>query len=133
MTGAGPRHVESFRMALEAGVPVMLGSDLPPFWGIDGTNATAWEYGLMADNGLGARGALAAATTVPAGWLGVADRLGTVAVGKEADLLVVDGDPLTDASVVRTVSMVLQGGRVVPGSESGAPRSARQAVPAAGG
>ncbi|MGY2066733.1 amidohydrolase family protein [Blastococcus sp. SYSU DS0619] len=126
--GAGPRHVESYRTALDAGVPVMLGSDLPPFWDIDGTNATAWEYGLMAEHGAGPRGALAAATTVPAAWLGVDDRVGTVGEGKEADLLVVDGDPLTDASAVRRVSMVLQRGRVVPGAGSGA--TTRSAVPA---
>jgi imidazolonepropionase-like amidohydrolase len=118
--GAGPRHAESYRMALDAGVAVMLGSDLPPFWEIDGTNATAWEYGLMAEHGAGPRGALAAATTVPATWLGVDDRLGTVAPGKEADLLVVDGDPLTDPSAVRRVSMVLQRGLVVPGAGSAA-------------
>jgi imidazolonepropionase-like amidohydrolase len=129
--GAGPRHVESYRMALGAGVPVMLGSDLPPFWEIDGTNATAWEYGLMAEHGAGPRGALAAGTTVPAAWLGVDDRLGTVAAGKEADLLVVDGDPLTDASAVRRVSMVLQQGRVVPGAGGAAHPSS--AVVAAGG
>jgi imidazolonepropionase-like amidohydrolase len=121
--GAGPRHAESYRMALDAGVAVMLGSDLPPFWEIDGTNATAWEYGLMAEHGAGPRGALAAATTVPAAWLGVDDRLGTVAPGKEADLLVVDGDPLTDASAVRRVSMVLQRGLVVPGAGSAATAS----------
>jgi len=115
--GAADRHTESFRTALRAGVEVMLGSDLPPFWAIDGTNATAWEYGLMASLGAAAgftpRDALAAATTTPLRWLGADDRLGRVAEGYLADLLVVDGDPLTDATAVRRVDTVIARGQVV--------------------
>lgn len=115
--GAGERHADSFRTALTAGVEVMLGSDLPPFWPIDGTNATAWEYGLMAQLGAAAgftpRDALAAATTVPARWLGVDDRLGRVAPGFLADLVVLDGDPLRDATAVRRASAVVARGHVV--------------------
>ncbi|WP_432564067.1 amidohydrolase family protein [Kineococcus sp. SYSU DK003] len=119
--GAADRHTESFRTALRAGVEVMLGSDLPPFWAIDDTNATAWEYGLMADLGAPAgfspRDALAAATSTPLRWLGADDRLGAVAEGFLADLLVVDGDPLSDTTAVRRVHAVLSRGEVVRDDE----------------
>lgn len=119
--GAADRHTESYRTALRAGVDVMLGSDLPPFWSIDGTNATAWEYGLMATLGAAAgltpRDVLAAATTTPLTWLGAADRLGSVLPGFLADLVVVDGDPLTDHSAVRRVSAVISRGNLVRDDE----------------
>lgn len=115
--GAGDEHAESYRRALRAGVPVMLGSDLPPFWEIDGTNATAWEYGLMheigAASGFTARDALIAATVRPAEWLGAGDAIGRVAAGYEADLLVLDGDPLEDATAVRRQAAVIARGRIV--------------------
>jgi imidazolonepropionase-like amidohydrolase len=43
----------------------------------------------------------------------MADRIGSIRKGKQADLLVVDGDPTTDISVLARVSMVMQAGRVV--------------------
>jgi len=52
------------------------------------TAATAVAYGLPATE------ALRAVTLAPAEILGVADRLGSLAVGKEATLFVTDGDPL---------------------------------------
>ncbi len=50
--GAGARHVESYQMALQAGVEVLLGSDMPPFWRFDGTNATVRELEYMVEYGL---------------------------------------------------------------------------------
>ncbi len=44
--GAGDRHMESYRLALKAGVEVMLGSDMPPFWEFEGTNATVPRVGV---------------------------------------------------------------------------------------
>ncbi len=52
-------------------------------------------------------------TQVPAEGLGLADRLGTVAKGKVADLLVLNADPLQDLANVRRVHWVIRGGKVV--------------------
>ncbi|WP_432486731.1 amidohydrolase family protein [Kineococcus sp. SYSU DK018] len=111
--GAGARHLDSYRYALEAGVTVMLGSDMPPFWIFDGTSAAVRELEHMADGGLGARAAHAAATIVPARWLGVEADQGTVEVGKYADLVATAGDPTRDTSAYRGIDWVMKGGDVV--------------------
>jgi len=70
---AGPRHEQSYQLSLAAGVEVMLGSDMPPFWPFEGTTATVRELEHMAGSGLPPMRALRAATVVPARWLGAAD------------------------------------------------------------
>lgn len=110
--GAGPRHLESFAMAVEAGVEILLGSDMPPFWAFEGTNATVRELENLAA-ALGPARALHAATRGPIGWLGASDDLGTVEEGKYADLIAMDGDPLDDASAFRGVRFVMKGGAVI--------------------
>jgi imidazolonepropionase-like amidohydrolase len=116
---AGPRHVQSYRMALQAGVDVMLGSDMPPFWPIDGTTATIRELEHMAEFGLSPVAALRAATIVPARWLGAGDDIGTVQPGKWADLIAMDGDPTQDVSALRSLRWVMKGGEVVRDDRTG--------------
>jgi imidazolonepropionase-like amidohydrolase len=110
---AGDRHLESYRMALEEGVDVLLGSDMPPFQATDGTTATVRELEHMAGFGLPAVAALKAATIAPARWLGADADLGTVEVGKYADLIAMDADPTADVSALRTLRWVMKGGVVV--------------------
>jgi imidazolonepropionase-like amidohydrolase len=110
--GAGPRHLESFLMARDAGVEILLGSDMPPFWGFEGTNATVRELEYLAEH-LGAVRALHAGTRGPIRWLGAGNDLGTVEAGKYADLIAMDGDPLDDTSAFRGVRWVMKDGSVV--------------------
>jgi imidazolonepropionase-like amidohydrolase len=110
--GAAPAHEESYRMALEAGVPVMLGSDIPPFWENDGTSATVRELEHMEAFGLPPVDALLAATRVPAEWLGAADDLGSVEAGKRADLIAMRADPTESVSALRTLHWVMKDGNV---------------------
>ncbi|WP_326637846.1 amidohydrolase family protein [Streptosporangium sp. NBC_01755] len=117
--GAGPRHLESYAMALDAGVDVLLGSDMPPFWDFEGTNASVRELECMSEGGLGPAGALYAGTLGPVRWLGADADLGTVEVGKYADLIAMDADPLADTSAFRGVRWVMKGGRVVRDDRSG--------------
>jgi imidazolonepropionase-like amidohydrolase len=56
---------------------------------------------------------LRGATGLAAEALGMADDLGTLAPGQRADLLVVDGDPLTDITAVQRIHTVIKGGEVV--------------------
>jgi imidazolonepropionase-like amidohydrolase len=114
---AGPRHLESFRMALDAGVPIMVGSDMPPFWYFEGTTAIVREMEHMSEQGLGPAGALRAATITPAAWLGVEDQVGSITVGKRADLVAMGGDPLTDTGALRGIRWVMQDGNVVRDDE----------------
>jgi imidazolonepropionase-like amidohydrolase len=110
---AGPRHVQSYRTALAAGVEVLLGSDMPPFQETDGTTATVRELEHMAAFGLAAVDALRAATVAPARWLGADHEIGTVETGKYADLIAMDADPTQDVSALRSLRWVMKGGAVV--------------------
>jgi imidazolonepropionase-like amidohydrolase len=116
---AGPRHVESYRMALAAGVEIMLGSDMPPFWPTEGTTGTVRELEYMAEHGLAPLAALRAATIVPARWLGAEADIGTVEAGKWADLIAMDDDPTRATSAFRSLRWVMKGGEVVRDDRAG--------------
>ncbi len=117
--GAGPRHVESYRLALEAGVQIMLGADMPPFQPTDGTTATVRELEHLEGFGLPTVDALRAATIVPARWLGADDDLGSVEPGKYADLVAMTDDPTRGVSALRGVRWVMKGGVVVRDDRAG--------------
>ncbi len=110
---AGPGHERSYKLALTAGVPVMLGSDMPPFWPFQGTTATVRELEHMAGFGLAPLAALRAATVVPARWLGADHDFGTVQAGRFADLIAMDEDPSREVSALRTLRWVMKGGQLV--------------------
>ena len=111
--GAGERHIESYRMALEAGVDVLLGSDMPPFWPFEGTSAVVRELEHMHDFGLDAARTLRAGTLAPARWLGIDAQAGSIAEGKWADLIALPDDPLASPSALRNLDFVMQSGVVV--------------------
>ena len=103
----------TLRAARDAGVRIASGHDWNPLW-----NA-AIEIVRMADHGLSARESLTAATATAAAALGLGEHVGTVEAGKLADLLVVDGDPLEDLSLLRDpdrIWLVLQLGEPVAGA-----------------
>ncbi|MGD8237596.1 MAG: amidohydrolase family protein, partial [Armatimonadota bacterium] len=96
----------------EAGVKVALASNDAA----GPANLLLWAA-LAARHGLPPEDALKAVTTNPAEILGVANRVGSLRKGRDADLLVVSGDPL--AATTR-IEKVLINGRVVFEAESGA-------------
>jgi imidazolonepropionase-like amidohydrolase len=110
---AGPRHEQSYKLALAAGVEVMLGSDMPPSWPFEGTTATVRELEHMAEYGLAPMDSLRAATAVPARWLAASGDFGTVQAGRFADLIAMDADPSRDVAALRTLRWVMKGGQVV--------------------
>jgi imidazolonepropionase-like amidohydrolase len=61
--------------------------------------------------------ALQTATIIPARRVGVADRTGSITVGKEADLVLVDGDVSNDLGALRRVATVVSDGYVMDGDE----------------
>jgi len=56
--------------------------------------------------------AIMAATALNAESLGLGDRIGALAPGMEADLIAVDGDPLSDVTALQRVVFVMKGGEV---------------------
>lgn len=73
----------------------------------------------LLDCGVPAELALASATTTSAAALGLTDRTGMLQAGLEADLLIVDGNPLQDITALRSVRTVVSRGREVVGEVSG--------------
>ena len=101
-------HQHGFQMALKAGVKMALGSDIRPL-----KDAALLELGLWVRDGATPWQALVAATKSGAEICGVGADLGTVEVGKIADLIVVGGNPLEDIHNVRRLQMVFKDGLLV--------------------
>ena len=92
------------------GVPIVAGTDaLVP--GVVPGFALHDELAALAKAGLTNRQVLESATRLPAEWLGTIDDRGTVAVGKRADLLLLEGNPLEDIKNTRRIAGVIVGGR----------------------
>ncbi len=104
---ASKEHLETrmahFRHAVRAGIKCGVGTD------VIGDLAT--EMLLMMQGGMTAIGVIEAATRINAEILQRADEIGTIAPGKLADIIVLDGDPLVDMGAIRKVSLVFKGGR----------------------
>jgi imidazolonepropionase-like amidohydrolase len=105
---ASDTHTTWFRKALHAGVKMALGSDIRPL-----KDAALLEMGLWARDGAKPWQILQAATRHGAAVCGVGDRLGTVEVGKLADLIVVGANPLENIDHVRQLKLVMKEGRIV--------------------
>ena len=93
-------------------VPIAAGTDTPILLGIPGYSLHE-ELELLVRAGLSTMEALEAATLVPARWFGIEDSLGTVAVGKQADLVLLDADPLADIRNTKRIARVVSKGAVV--------------------
>ena len=97
--------------AYRAGVKIALGTDAAVF----PHGRAAEEVGLMVTKGgMSPRDALIAATTGGADLLNLAGETGTLDRGKSADLIAVDGDPLTDPAAVTRVGYVMVMGKPIP-------------------
>lgn len=116
---AASAHEESYRLALAAGVPVMLGSDVPPFWKTGGTSATVRELEHMETFGLSPRDALLAATRVPAAWLGIDGEVGSVEALFEAGATRVEFGTPHGLTAARGIELL--GRRVLPAVLPGLP------------
>jgi imidazolonepropionase-like amidohydrolase len=110
LTGYIQKNVETLRRAIQFHVKVAMGSDAV-FTGF-GENTGDLPWFVKA--GMTPAQALDAATMVGAELMGKADELGTVSPGAFADLVAVDGDPLSNIDVVvHHVKWVMKGGKVV--------------------
>ena len=104
------RNIETARRAFRAGVKFAMGSDA--VFNMFGENTR--ELGWYTQIGMTPAQALATATTNGAALLGMGKKLGAVAPGYFADLVAVEGDPLTDIrAVTERVQWVMKGGQVV--------------------
>src|SRR5262249_15340642 len=99
-----------FRMALRhKDLKITMGTDAVA--GAHGRNANEIIHRVQV-GGQGAMDAIVAATSVNAQALGLDAVIGTLAPGMEADLIVVDGNPLNDITALQRVVFVMKGGKV---------------------
>jgi imidazolonepropionase-like amidohydrolase len=104
-------HCRSFERARTAGVKIAMGTDAgTPFNRHDRTSV---ELELMVAFGMSPYEAIRAATASAADLLGIADRYGSLAEGKVADIIAVSGDPLKDISVLGHVEQVYKKGILI--------------------
>ena len=99
---------QSLRRAVPAGVRIAFGTDA----GVSKHGRNADEFALMVANGMTPMTAIEAATVNAADLLGLSAEIGTLEAGKRADIIAVDGDPLTDVSVLTSMDFVMRDGRV---------------------
>lgn len=109
---AADEHIASIRRAVAAGVTIGNGTDLLPSDPVDGTVATIREVEILTETGLTPLEAIRAATYNSAKICGVEQITGTLAAGKEADLLVIDGKPDLTIRDLRAIKLVMRGGQV---------------------
>lgn len=103
------RLVKAFK---EAGVPMVAGTD-------SGVSGVVWgfslhdELELLVQAGLTPQEALTSSTRLPATWLGIDDKIGTVETGKYADLILLEANPRENISNTRKISGVFVNGQWV--------------------
>jgi imidazolonepropionase-like amidohydrolase len=103
-------HNRSFVNCLEAGVPIVLGTDVG---GFEWTRVSqAEEFALMTRLGMSPANALRAGTLWAAELLGLAGTAGVIEPGAAADIVAVAGDPLRDIECLQQVELVIQGGQI---------------------
>ena len=120
-------RIQNLRRLYEAGVKLITGTD-------SGARMTAFEESValemetLVSVGMSPLEALTAGTSRAAEAIGMDHKLGSVEVGKLADLLIVEGNPARDISAVRNVVAVYQGGKQV--HATAAPQPAAVGAPA---
>jgi len=104
----GKAQRENFKKAAEAGVKIAFGTDAGVY--PHGWNARQFKW--MVKYGLTPMQAIKAATISAADLLGIKEKVGSLTIGKLADLVAVTADPLTDISVLENIRFVMKDGVV---------------------
>ncbi len=103
-------HIQSLQLAMKAGVRIAMGTDAGGY--AHGRNPAELELMVLA--GMTPMQAIVASTRTAAECLEMEADLGTIEAGKLADLLVVDGDPLADITLLQDrsrLALIMKGGK----------------------
>jgi imidazolonepropionase-like amidohydrolase len=110
MKNAVPKALHVFQLGLATPkLKMVFGTDAVA--GSHGRNFQELEYRVRT-GGQKPMDAITSATSLAAASLGLGDKIGTIAKGYTADLIAVDGDPLTDIGALEHVSFGIKGGRI---------------------
>jgi imidazolonepropionase-like amidohydrolase len=105
----GPQIGATFGKAYNRGVKIAFGTDA----GVQ-PHGTNWkEFVFMVQYGMPNMAAIQAATIETAKLLKIDSKLGSIEIGKIADLVAVNGDPLTDIKVMKNISFVMKNGKEI--------------------
>lgn len=104
----GPMIQQTFNKAYKRGVKIAFGTDAGVF--PHGNNGKEFTY--MVEAGMSPIDAIKSATVVNAGILGMTDKIGTIEVGKFADIVATDENPLKNIKTLENVSFVMKEGVV---------------------
>jgi imidazolonepropionase-like amidohydrolase len=99
---------KSLKACYPRGVKIAFGTDA----GVSKHGRNADEFELMVQYGMTPMAAIQAATVNAADLLGLSSQVGSLEAGKQADIVAVAGDPLSDVKVLKSVGFVMKGGRV---------------------
>ncbi|MGN8071807.1 amidohydrolase family protein [Mucilaginibacter sp. 22184] len=98
---------QAVKKLYDAGVPIVAGTDMGfPGYSLDR------ELELYVEAGLTPAQAIKTATIIPAAVMKMDKQTGSVEAGKQADLVIIDGDPVKNIRDIRNVSVVIKGGRI---------------------
>jgi len=104
--------IKSLNWIRNAGIPIVTGSDMGNFLTFPGTSLHR-ELELLVKAGLSPMDAIKAATRNAAKLLGAENKLGTVEKGKLADIIIINGNPLSNISEIRKIETVIKDGQIL--------------------
>ncbi|SEO18785.1 amidohydrolase family protein [Mucilaginibacter sp. OK283] len=104
----GPQIQQTFTKAYKAGVKIAFGTDAGVY--AHGKNYIEFQY--MVEGGMTPMEAIKSATGSAADLLGMSSKIGSIASGKSADIVAVDGDPLLDIKAMKNVSFIMKEGKI---------------------
>ena len=104
----GPLIKGTFGRAYQAGVKIAYGTDT----GVSAHGNNATEFKHMVEAGMPPMKAIQSATAEAAKLLGEYEQLGSLAEGKVADIIAVNGNPVEDITILEEVDFVMKSGRV---------------------
>lgn len=105
---AGPKMLDMLRRMHAAGVKIAFGTDT----GVSAHGDNAQEFALLVKAGMTPLEAITAATVGAADHFSLTSEIGTIANGKAADIIAVNGDPLSNVRELESVDFVMKGGKV---------------------
>ena len=114
MPTAMAKNFEKYRSIVHQRMRAIISSGIPYVLGTDGMHGRLWEEAVyLVEHGGTPESAVRALTVDAARLLGVADSVGSLEVGKAADILVVAGAPLSDITALSQVLAVYQNGMYI--------------------
>lgn len=107
------RHVESLKMAADIGVKIAIGTDV----GVAiPAGKNAYEFSCFVEHGFTPMEAIIAGTRIASEALGIEHEVGTLEIGKKADIIVIDGNPLDDIDMLQDtskISLIIKEGEII--------------------